>query len=120
MSYAFRSAELSHMACDEMGAGGAVVAPFCPWTMWMRPCPFPAEYSCASTPMRPSRHSSESAPPVEMPMLGISPSLWFFGSVSIRSGSGLSWHCVTFGIVSCRRHLPTWMTIGMFAPSGAF
>jgi hypothetical protein len=54
-----------------------------------------------------------------MAIIGMSPSLWFFGSVSDLSTRGLSWHAVTLDSVICLRHLPTWMTSGMFAPSGA-
>jgi hypothetical protein len=30
----------------------------------------------------------------------------------------LSWHAFTIGSVICRRHLPVWMTTGMFVPTG--
>jgi len=32
----------------------------------------------------------------------------------------LSWHFVTVGRMILRRHLPIWMTSGMFVPDGAF
>ena len=69
--------------------------------------------------MRISRHSSESAAPVEMAISGRSPSLPFFGSRSMWSGMGLSWHCL-MGKVNCLRHLPDWITSGTLVPSGAF
>src|SRR5690349_18551294 len=41
-----------------------------PWKMWMRPAPLaPPPYSLASSPTRRRRHSSVSAPPVEIAML---------------------------------------------------
>ena len=92
-----------------------------PWKIWRRPVPPPAGlYSAGSRPMRVSRHSSVSDPPVEMAMSGMSPSVWFFGKLNDLFGCWLSWHIVTVGIVICLRHLPTWMTSGMFVPSGAF
>jgi uncharacterized membrane protein len=38
-----------------------------------------------------------------------------FGSVS-----GVFVQAVTFGMVDCLRYLPSWTTIGMFAPAGTF
>ena len=38
-----------------------------------------------------------------------------FGSLN-----ALSWHFVTVGRMILRRHLPIWMTSGMFVPDGAF
>jgi hypothetical protein len=87
----------------------------------MRPAPFaPPVYSALSTPMRESKHSSVSAPPVDTAMFGMSPSLWFFGSFTVLSGSAVSAHCATCGTTICFRHLPTCTTSGMFEPSGAF
>jgi hypothetical protein len=93
----------------------------------MRPAPpEPGTYSLFSTPMRLSRHSSESAPPVATAMLGMSPSVWFFGRRSTFGAAiaavailaSLSWHFDTLGSVYCMRHFPTCTTSGMFAPSG--
>src|SRR5581483_2956016 len=41
-------------------------------------------------------------------------------SGDIGFGIGLFVHCTTFGIMYLRRHLPAWMTIGMFVPTGTF
>src|SRR5271163_1309266 len=77
-----------------------------PWKMWIRPVPLaPVPYSEASIPIRRSKHSSESAPPVEIAMLGMSPSLWFEGSVSFVA-IGLSVHELTLATEVCFRHLP--------------
>src|SRR5580704_15843639 len=80
-------------------------------------CVHPGTYSAASRPMRRSRHSSESAPPVDTAMSGMSPSVPFFGRLIVPAEVAL--HAVVF-TVSCLRHLPTWMTSGMFVPTGAF
>ena len=94
-----------------------------PWNTWTR-----AEgvfgspvNSAASTPARVSRHSSESAPPVETAMFGRLaniPSEWFLGRLMLPAG--LSWHAVTLGTMISLRHLPIWTTSGMFFPAGAF
>ncbi len=93
----------------------------------MRPVPAgPGPYSALSTPMRLSKHSSESAPPVEMAMFGMSPSLWFLGRrktagaaiFAAAAAAGLSAHLFTVGSTYCLRHLPTCTTRGMFDPSG--
>ena len=34
--------------------------------------------------------------------------------------SGLSTQAVTLGIITCRRHFPTWMTSGTLVPVGTF
>src|SRR5579859_6630795 len=107
------------------GAGGEVFGAVPrrpdPWKMWILPGPeAPGVYSEASTPMRESRHSSVSKPPVEMAMLGMSPSVWFRGKVSDLSGWGLSAQAVTLGRMTCFLQRPTWITSGTFAPSGTF
>src|SRR5450755_1061964 len=119
------SAAESHRAAEAEGPGGevlgAVLSNPSPWYTCRRPGPpGPGMYSAASIPMRARRHSSVSQPPVEMAMLGISPSVWLLGRVRDLSGCGLSTHGFTVVIVSCLRHLPTWMTSGMFGPSGTF
>ena len=38
----------------------------------------------------------------------------------VGSLKALSWHLVTVGRMILRRHLPIWMTSGMFVPDGAF
>ncbi len=120
MSYFMMSRSESHSHAAESGAPGLVSdALASPLKTWMCPLPLaPPPYSARSTPMRLKRHSSESAP-VEMAMLGRSPSLPFLGSVSVRSGTAVLVHGSTLGRMSCRRHLPTWMTSGMPTPSGA-
>jgi len=35
------------------------------------------------------------------------------------AANALFWHAVTVGILICRRHFPTWKTMGMFVPLGA-
>ncbi len=48
--------------------------------------------SLSSTPILRSTHSIGSKPPVRMPMRGMSPSLWFFGIVSVPAGTLLAPH----------------------------
>jgi len=59
--------------------------------------------------------------PVVTAIFGMSPSLLLRGRrVRLASVSGLSTQPLTFGIVTCRRHFPTWMTSGMLLPVGTF
>src|SRR5664280_1893644 len=69
-------------------------------------------------PMRRSRHSIESEPPVVNAMRGMLPSAWVRGSLSVLSVVAVLTQLVTVGIVTWRRHLPTWITSGMFDPPG--
>ena len=65
------------------------------------------------------KHSSASAPPVVTAILGMCPSVLVRGRrVRFASVSGVSAHAATVGIVTSRRHLPTWNTIGTFTPGG--
>ena len=68
-----------------------------------------------------SRHSSASEPPVVSAIFGMCPSALLRGS-RVRSAFviGLSTQGLTVARVISRRHLPTWMTIGMFATTGTF
>ena len=71
-------------------------------------------------PIRRRKQSSASACPVESAIIGMSPSLFIFGSRKVvGSLNGLSWQAVTLFNVTCRRHLPVWMTSGTFVPWGA-
>ena len=67
-----------------------------------------------------SRQSNASGSPVDSAILGRWPSLWLRGR-RIMAGSlnALSRQAVTAGSVIWRRHLPIWMTSGMFVPDGA-
>src|ERR1700734_2714914 len=75
-------------------------------------------------------HSSASTTPVEKAISGMSPvespagQLGFpvrhCGMFVSVAGTGVVTHAGTFGIVTWRRHLPSWMTSGMFAPTGTF
>ena len=101
MSYGF----MSRVAVPERLRPGSYAVP--PWSgraaRFRRPredvdvaaarVPGPATYSAASTPMRRSRHSSESAPPVEIAMLrDVALGVVLAASVSDLSGCGLSTH----------------------------
>src|SRR5580704_2171445 len=84
--------------------------------------------SVSSMPILRITHSSASTTPVEKAMSGMSPlespagqlafvSLHWGMFVSVAA-TGVLWHAGTFVIVTWRRHLPSWITSGMFAPTG--
>jgi hypothetical protein len=65
------------------------------------------------------KHSIASDPPVVNAILGMCPSVLLRGNlVRFTSVIGVSTHAATLGIATWRRHLPIWMTSGMFAPAG--
>src|SRR5580658_5653669 len=53
----------------------------------MCPAPPGSVNSVSSTPILRSTHSIGSHPPVRTPMRGMSPSMWFFGIVSVPAGT---------------------------------
>ena len=84
--------------------------------------PRPDWYSAASTPMRLRRHSSVSAPPVEMAMFGMSPSAVVLRQTAamLVGHAGCPGTARRSGATNCWRHLPICTTSGMFVPSGTF
>src|SRR5258707_11245653 len=70
-------------------------------------------------------HANVSQPPVVIATCGMSPSDCFFGKRVVCSTplttlvNTFVWQLLTFATVTCRRHLPTCMTSGMFDPLGA-
>src|ERR1700723_1947694 len=73
-------------------------------------------------PMCRRKHSAGSHPLVKA-MMGMSPSVELAGSRSLLaavagSGMAVAAHLATVGMVICLRHLPVWITSGMFAPLG--
>ena len=87
----------------------------------MRPAPESLVNSFSSIPTERSRHSTASEPPVAIAISGMSPSLllrgrrvWFLSVSAVDAQAG------TLATVIWRRHLPVWMTSGMFAPDGTF
>lgn len=60
-------------------------------------------------------HSTASAAPVEMAIFGMSPSVWFLG---MRVEKAVFPQAIVLGTTTWRRHLPVWMTSGMFVPKG--
>ena len=74
--------------------------------------------SVRSMPILVSRHSNGSALPEARAICGRSPSALFRGRRESVASSGVSAHSATLATVICRRHLPTWMTSGMFLPTG--
>ena len=86
--------------------------------MWMRASLPAVAISLSSMPSLRTRHSSASAEPVEMAILGRLPSLRLRGSRVSVAGSGVVAHCGTLAMVITRRHLPIENTTGMLAPTG--
>ena len=58
--------------------------------------------------------------PVAIAMSGMSPSARVRGKRVSSAPSGVSVQGATFGIFTCRRQRPIWITSGMSLPAGAF
>ena len=85
------------------------------------PPPVSLVNSLGSMPILRSTHSKGSHPPVVTAICGMSPSLCLAGNrITFGLDMGLSVQAFTWGMVSCLRHLPSWMTSGMFWPTGTF
>src|SRR5438874_1463476 len=74
--------------------------------------------SPALMPILSSRHSNGSAEPVTIAILGMSPSARLLGSDVVPASSAVDVQAGTLAMVFCTRHLPSWMTSGMLAPTG--
>ena len=90
-----------------------------PTNRFTRPAPASVVNSLSEIPILRSKHSSASEPPVVSAIRGRWPSLLLRGS-RVRSALPTTFaaHAVTLGMVTWRRHLPTWMTSGTSAPLG--
>src|SRR5687768_13343979 len=95
-SYFLSSSRLLHRAVAAAGVPGA--APPLPLKNTTDSGPAELEpNSDRSIPSFEKMHASPSQPPVTTAILGISPSLRFFGRRNVPSGSGVSAHSVTTG-----------------------
>ena len=65
-----------------------------------------------------TKHSSESAPPVVIAILGISPSALLRGRRVSSAATGEDEHCATAGTITFLRQRPIWTTKGNSAPPG--
>jgi len=79
--------------------------------------------SFGSRPVFRRKHSNGSALPLTNAIFGMSawlpsPSVWFRGRRVLATPTALFAHAVIEDSVVLRRHLPIWMTSGMFAPAG--
>src|SRR6266516_8120432 len=66
-------------------------------------------------------HASGSQPPVTIAIFGIASSVFaaiFAGNLRTPLATGVLVHWATFGRMTFLRHFPTWMTSGMFEPTG--
>src|SRR5262245_59688379 len=120
-SYFIRLSTLSHHGSTEVkvappfSEASYLLVPPLPAKKFTRPVPPSGVNSESAIPILRSRHSSASALPVVSAILGMCPSLWLRGRrVTFLSLSALSAQLLTVGMVSSRRHLPTWMTSGTF------
>src|SRR5262249_39787683 len=76
--------------------------------------------SVVSMPILASMHASGSQPPVTMAIFGMDSSAFvtFAGNFNTPLETGVFVHWATFGRMNFLRHFPTWMTSGMFDPTG--
>ena len=84
-------------------------------------CPLRGVYSASATPILRSRHSNASELARGHGDLGdVALGLVAGQAGQVDVGDRVVDAAVTLGMVTCRRHLPTWMTSGMLVPVGTF